>query len=174
VTAARLLGTTVDAPWLPPGGDAEVWVGDLDSLPEPSIIVRLLLTRHPGDGPARFFCVPGAKGLDLPTRFLEPGPERSDPAIGVGRLVAQVLGVREVGTHCVGFVRNVVRQPDTGYPHPVPWAHVPVIAVDGGPEPVVSGEWVDVESARDTLGGRHWWPIVEHRLGPAAMPDGRP
>jgi hypothetical protein len=118
--------------------------------------------------------VPGAKGLDLPTRFLEPGPERSDPAIGVGSLVAQVLGVREVDTHCVGFVRNVVRQPDTGYPHPVPWAHVPVIAVDGGPEPVVSGEWVDVESARDTLGGRHWWPIVEHRLSPTAMPDDRP
>ena len=106
MTAARLLGTTVGAPWLPPGSDAEVWVGDLDSLPEPSIIVRLLLTRHAGDGPARFFCVPGAKGLDLPTRFLEPGPERSDPAVGVGRLVAQVLGVREVGTHCVGFVRN--------------------------------------------------------------------
>ena len=174
MTAARLLGTTVGAPRLPPGSDAEVWVGDLDSLPKPSIIVRLLLTRHAGDGPARFFCVPGAKGLDLPTRFLEPGPERSDPAIGVGRLVAQLLGVREVGTHCVGFVRNVVRQPGTGYPHPVPWAHVPVIAVDRGLEPVVAGEWVEVESARDTLGARHWWPIVEHHLRTAATPGERP
>ena len=174
MTAARLLGTTVGAPWLPPGSDAEVWVGDLDSLPEPSIIVRLLLTRRPGDGPARFFCVSSAKGLDLPTRFLELGLERSDPVSGLARLVAEVLGTREVATRCVGFVRNVVRQSDADYPHPTPWAHVPVVAVAGDAEPVVAGEWVEVESARDTLGARHWWPIVEHHLRTAATPGERP
>jgi hypothetical protein len=173
VTGARLLVTTSGAPWLPPGGDAEVWVGDDVPLPEPTIIVRLLLARRPDGGPARFFCVPGAKGLDLPTRHLEPGPERADPSLGVARLVAEVLGAAsDTSTRCIGFVRNVVRVPDATCPHPVPWAHVPVLAVSGDPAaPVVAGEWVDVASARAGLGARHWWPIVEHHFCGDRVPD---
>lgn len=174
MTGARLLATTVDAAWLPAGGDAEVWVGDDVQVPEPTVIVRLLLARRPGDGPVRFFCVPGAKGLDLPTRFLEPGPERADPSLGVARLVAKVLGrASATPARCIGFVRNVVRVPDATYPHPTPWAHVPVLTVDGDPEPVVAGEWVDVASAEGSLGARHWWPVVEHHLGPDRVPYDR-
>jgi hypothetical protein len=170
----RLARRTVEAPWLPAGSDAEVWVGDIDSLPEPSIIVRLLLTRRSGPGPTRFFCVPSAKGLDLPTRFLDRDTERPDPSRGVARLVTAVLGPGAVTTHCVGYVRNVVPVPDADYPHPTPWAHVPVVVVDGAPEPAVDGEWVDLESARDQLSTRHWWPIVEHHLGAAGQPAERP
>jgi hypothetical protein len=111
VSTARLVSRTVGAPWLPPGGDAEVWVGDIDSLPGPSLIVRLLLTRRTGSGPTRFFCVPSAKGLDLPTRFLDQDTERPDPSRGVARLVAAVLGPRDVTTRCVGYARNVVPGP---------------------------------------------------------------
>ena len=64
----------------------------------------------------------------------------------------------------VGFVRNVVPAPDSVYAYPTPWAHVPVLAVDGAADPVVDGEWIDLERARDALGTRHWWPVVEHRL----------
>jgi hypothetical protein len=45
---------------------------------------------------------------------------------------------------------------------------VPVLTVDGDPAPVVPREWVDLESARDTLSDRHWWPVVEHHLGAVA------
>jgi len=174
VTGAQLLVTTSDAAWLPAGGDAEVWVGDDVPLPAPTIIVRLLLARRPGGEPARFFCVRGPKGLDLPTRFLEPGPERADPSLGVARLSAEVLGAAsDTPTRCVGFVRNVVRLPDAAYPHPTPWAHVPVLSVDEEPGPVVAGEWVDVASARACLGARHWWPIVEHHLCVDRVPDDR-
>jgi hypothetical protein len=71
-------------------------------------------------------------------------------------------------------VRNVVPVPDADYPHPTPWAHVPVVVVDGAPEPAVDGEWVDLASARDQLSTRHWWPIVEHHLGAAGQPAERP
>jgi hypothetical protein len=175
VTGARLLVTTSGAAWRPAGGDAEVWVGDDVPLPEPTIIVRLLLARSPDGVPARFFCVPSGKGLDLPTRYLEPGPERADPSLGVARLVAEVLGAAsDIPIRCIGFVRNVVRVPDATYPHPVPWAHVPVLTVDDDPEPVVAGEWVDLASARAGLGAGHWWPIVEHHLGPGRVPVDRP
>ncbi|GGM94531.1 hypothetical protein GCM10009721_21060 [Terrabacter tumescens] len=174
MTGAQLLVTTVDAAWLPAGGDAEVWVGEDVPLPEPTIIVRLLLVRRPGGEPARFFCVRGPKGLDLPTRFLEPGTERADPPLGVARLLTHVLGggARETSTRCIGFVRNVVGVRDAAYPHPTPWAHVPVLAVDGDPEPVVVGEWVDLAGAHGSLGTRHWWSIVEHHLGPAPADHG--
>ena len=162
--SGRLIGRTTGASWLPPGSDAEVWAGDIDSLPEPSIIVRLLFTRRSRGGSARFFCVPSAKGPDLPTRFLDPELERPDPASGVRKLVQEVLGRQDVTTRCVGYVRNVVPAPDAGYAYPTPLAHVPVLAVDGVADPVVDGEWLDLESARDTLSTRHWWPVVEHRL----------
>ncbi|WP_343991284.1 hypothetical protein [Terrabacter terrae] len=41
---------------------------------------------------------------------------------------------------------------------------MPVLAVDGVADPVVDGQWLDLESARETLVTRHWWPLVEHRL----------
>lgn len=164
MTAARLIATTPDAPWLPPGSSAEVWAGADCASPEPAIIVRLLLPRRNISGQPEFFCVPTARGLDLPTRFLGDESERERASHGLARLVYDVLGHSEVTTRSVGFVRNVVPDPDAEYPHPTPWAHVPVfVAVDDLP-PIVDGEWVTVGRGRAELTSRHWWPIVEHYL----------
>lgn len=164
MTGERLIGTTLEAPWLPPGGSAEVWAGDDCALPQPAIIVRLLVTRRQASGQNMFFCVPGAKGLDLPTRFLAIDHERAHPAAGLMPLLHDVLGSVDVATRCVGYVRNVVPEPDDAYPHPAPWAHVPVFLAEDGMIPVVDGDWITVEGGRDVLRARHWWPIVESHL----------
>lgn len=165
MTGAQLIATTPEAPWLPTGSSAEVWAGEDCAAAEPVIIVRLLLTQSSASGAAEFFCVPTARGLDLPTRFLGVAPEREGPSDGLAALVREVLGLNEVATRCVGYVRNVVPEPDGNYPHPAPWAHVPVFeAVAADVQPVVAGEWVELDQGRTELPARHWWPIVEHHL----------
>lgn len=164
MTTARLIFRTPDAPWLPPGSEAEVWAGGVNSLPQPTIIVRLLVTRRSDQGRSNFFCVPSAKGLDLPTRFLNPEHERLHPLSAAAQLLGEVLGSEDVGMRCVGYVRNVVPIPDANYKHPTPFAHVAVLALESSADPIVTGEWVDLETARDSLTPRHWWPIVEHHL----------
>ena len=160
----RLLAATEQAPWLPPGSAAEVWVGADCAVPEPAIIVRLLLTRRTGTDNPAFFCVPTAKGPDLPTRFLGTGHERVRPYDGLVLLLGDVLGDGDAATRCVGYVRNVVPRPDDSYPHPTPRAHVPVfVGLDAG-KPVADGEWVSLGRGRAELRSRHWWPIVEHHL----------
>jgi hypothetical protein len=165
VTEAQLIATTPEAPWLPPGSSAEVWVGEGCAAAEPVIIVRLLLTRRNASDSAEFFCVPTARGLDLPTRFLGVDSERERASDGLARLVHEVLGLSEVATRCVGYVRNVVPAPDGEYPHPTPRAHVPVfVPVTADAQPVMDGEWVALDRGRTELEARHWWPIVEHYL----------
>ena len=160
VTDEQLIATTPDAEWLPAGSTAEVWAGEHCRLPDDCIIVRLLVTRRGRE----FLVVPTVKGLDLPTQFLGPDGERMSPRDGLKRLLRTTVGRDDVTTHCVGYVRNVVPEPDAGYPHPVPHAHVPVFATDDAPNPVVDGEWVSLDGARDELSVRHWWPIVETAL----------
>ncbi|MER7072225.1 NUDIX hydrolase [Terrabacter sp. NPDC000476] len=164
----RRIATTEGASWLPPGSDAEVWVGPLDEPPMPTIIVRLLLVRAEGDGPSTFFTVPTPRGPDLPTRRLPDDSGREGVRDAVLRLTHEVLGRVGAAPRCVGFVRNVVRQPDAAYPHPTPWAHVPVFALDAaeaGGEPVVDGRWLDLDTARPAVAARHWWPIARHLIG---------
>lgn len=164
MTEAELIATTPEAPWLPPDSTAEVWAGKDCRVPEPVIIVRLLVTRSGANGHPEFFCVPTAKGADLPTQFLGAGPEREDPSDGLGRLVEEVLG-REISSRCIGYVRNVVPNPDDTYAHPTPWAHVPVFEAVGARHlPIAAGEWVTMDRGRNELPSRHWWPIVEHHL----------
>ena len=168
MTDERLIATTQEAAWLPPGSSAEVWAGEDCAVAEPAIIVRLLLTKRGSSGRPEFFCLPTAKGLDLPTRFLGSGHERALPSEGLALLADDVLGNSEVATRCAGYVRNVVPTPTDDYPHPTPWAHVPVFLVVGAAEPVVAGEWITLNRARVELTTRHWWPIVEHHLNKAA------
>lgn len=164
MTEAHLIATTPDAPWLPPGSSAEVWAGTDCAAAEPAIIVRLLLAREGVSGCSEFFCVPTTRGLDLPTRSLVGDQERTRLSDGLTLLVGDVLGPGEVATRCVGYVRNVVPEPDRTYPHPTPWAHVPVFVAVASVRPVVDGEWVTPDRAGCELRSRHWWPIVEHHL----------
>ncbi|WP_050671496.1 hypothetical protein [Luteipulveratus halotolerans] len=156
MTDEQLIATTPNAEWLPTGSSAEVWAGAHCQVPDDCIIVRLLLIR--GD---RFFCVPTVKGLDLPTQPLGRDGERMTPGDGLTKLLRTTVGRDGATTHCVGYVRNVVPEPDAGYPHPVPYAHVPVFTVEGAAAPVVDGEWLTLDGARPDLDVRHWWPIVE-------------
>jgi hypothetical protein len=164
VSDERLIATTPSAPWLPAGSTAEVWAGADCAVPEPCIIVRLLLFRRGDPGDVEFFCVSAHSGLDLPTLPLGSGSGRLRAGEGVARLVEQMLGRPVVAYRCIGYVRNVVPHADADYPHPTPWAHVPVFTVGEGGEPVVEGMWVTLGSARPDLSVRHWWPIVEHHL----------
>ncbi|GAB3867097.1 hypothetical protein GCM10028801_40350 [Nocardioides maradonensis] len=158
---ARLLSSVVDAPWLPAGSTAQAWVGEGCPVPEPVIIVRLLLTRGGADGP-ELFTVPTERGADLPTLRLGAG---TGWAAGLAELALRVHGRPGSAHRCIGYIRNVVPTPDADYPHATPWAHVPVFAPLERVEPVVEGEWVSLRSGRAGLGARHWWPIVEHHLG---------
>jgi hypothetical protein len=150
VRAEVLIRTTLDAPWLPRGGRAEV----IRSLvaPRPASIGRLLLQRN-----NTVFCVPrdGDGKLDLPTRKVPS----SDPdgMATAGRLAFQVLGKR---THVtpIGFVRNVVRDPPSAYEWPVPFAHFTLWAAAG--EPAVAGAWIGTGGPVSALSDRHWFPLI--------------
>jgi hypothetical protein len=119
--------------------------------------------RHPTGAP-EFFCLPTSKGPNLPTTRLWDGPSTIDVREGVRRLQQEVLGRDGLATVCVGFVRNVVPNPDVGYVYPSPWAHVPVMLLDQPADPIVTGEWFRVPRGRRLLSDRHWWRIVEHHL----------
>lgn len=152
-----------NAPWLPPGSAAEVWVGD-ECAPDPSIIVRLLLTATNDLGARTFFCVPTPKGLDLPTLFLGRDADRMSVGAGLAQLQRATLDDEGHTPRCIGYVRNVVPSPDASYPHPTPYAHVPVFLAHEGTMPTVGGQWVTIDQAREDLAVRHWWPIVVNHL----------
>ncbi|GAB2570469.1 hypothetical protein Aab01nite_06000 [Paractinoplanes abujensis] len=155
----RLVRTVPGAPWLPAGSTAEVWAGEDLDIPRPAVIVRLLLTRAPGE----IFCVPTPRGPDLPTTVL--GTVHRWQA-GVAGLCRVHLG-SEVATRCVGYVRNIVPEPDETYRLPVPDANVLVFTPrTEPPEPDGTlGAWVGRDEAPALLGQRHWWPIACVALG---------
>lgn len=137
---------TPEAPWLPPGGRAEVVRREIP--PSPMSMVRLLLRR--GD---EVFCVPRSETgkLDLPTRRTDAGD--ADGSVTIRALAAQVVGGR-ADLAFVGVVRNVVERPVDDYPWPTPRAHFGVWASPDAP--VVDGTWADLS----TLTERHWHPLV--------------
>lgn len=156
----RLIGSTPDAPWLPAGSTAEAWAGAGCAVPDAVIIVRLLLSRPGAAGP-ELFTVPTERGPDLPTQRLSDATGWTD---GLAALSERTCGRRDLGHRCIGYIRNVVPAPDAVYPHPVPWAHVPVFAPSQPVEPVCDGTWVGLEASRPDLAVRHWWPVVERHL----------
>jgi hypothetical protein len=153
--ARRVLAATPDAPWLPPGGHAEVVADPGGPAPSPTGLVRLLVHR---DGHA--FCVPrdGSGKADLPTR---PVPDLGDGRAAAESLARDVLGTA-AGLRLVGYVRNVVAAEAEDYPWPTPLAHFAVWAADG--EPRVPGTWLPV--AGPGLRDRHWWPLAGDPAGP--------
>lgn len=153
--ARRVLAATQDAPWLPPGGLAEVVADAGGPAPSPTGLVRLLVHR---DGHA--FCVPRADSgkADLPTR---PVPELGDGRAAAESLARDVLGTA-AGLRLVGYVRNVVAAGAEDYPWPTPLAHFAVWAADG--EPRVPGTWLPLVGPE--LRDRHWWPLLGWPAGP--------
>jgi hypothetical protein len=161
---ARQIANVLDAPWLPPGSSAEVWVGDDCRAPHPAIVTRLLLLKRNSSGELEFFCVPTPKGPNLPTRYLFTGTDRESSPEGASSLMCEVFGRADLPTRCIGFVRNVVPTPAAGYTYPSPWAHVPVFLVTDTAAPIVDGAWFGAGRGQSELSDRHWWPIVKHYL----------
>ncbi|MEU4384906.1 hypothetical protein [Promicromonospora sp. NPDC023805] len=149
-----VLSCLPDAPWLPPGGRADVVVHDPeDPAPSPLGLVRLLVT----DSDGRIFCRPRTgdrPGWDLPTA---PVPEGS-PQTAVEQLTTAVFG-QVAATELVGCVRNTVPV-GTRYDWPAPVAHFAVYRVLDHAVAVLDGIWLDHDDAAEYLGERHWWPLV--------------
>ncbi|NUR71770.1 MAG: NUDIX hydrolase [Hamadaea sp.] len=164
IDSPRLIQSTPNASWLPEGGTAEVWAGAELEVPEPAVIVRLLLLREGGQ---ELFCVRTEKGFDLPTLFLGGDGGWRSVAYGIGELTTRYLG-HIAPVKCVGFVRNVVREADAAYRLPVPFAHVPVFTPTepyaGWADLKGEGVWIGVADAPVLLSQRHWWPIARVRL----------
>ena len=143
-----------DAPgWLPVGGRADVVLaGAAAEVPEPTCLVRLLVTRG-----GRVLAVPrpDGRGLDIPTRAMVGGA----PEASLRSLVVAALGDVHPTT-LLGYVRNVVPTPPEDYPWPSPDAYFVVwhCALPAGVD--VGGEWLDSGRAEAHLGDRHWWPLA--------------
>ncbi|MGV8912535.1 MAG: NUDIX hydrolase [Rhodoglobus sp.] len=148
--AELLIGSTLDAGWLPQGGRADVIRSSV--APSPASLVRLLLRRG-----SSVFCVrrDGSEKLDLPTQRVPPSD--SDGREAAQHLVQFVLGA-PTEPKPIGFVRNVVTTAAKAYEWPTPHAHFTLWAADGSP--VIPGTWVDI-GTRSELSDRHWFPLLE-------------
>lgn len=145
-----LVHVTHDAPWLPPGGRAEVV--RRTTPPRPMSVVRLLLRDSD-----RVFCVPrqGTGRLDLP--MLEAAHGDLDGTVTVRELTQRITG-EHLGMQFIGAVRNVVEAPADGYDWPAPVAHFGVWASDA--TPMIDGTWVPLDDDGHQLRDRHWYPLV--------------
>jgi hypothetical protein len=151
----RVLSSHPDAPWLPPGGRADVVLAQDDEAPDPTCLVRLLVVR---DGSV--LCVPrdGRGKEDLPTRVVPPG---GDALATVEGLARDVLG-ELVPLDVLGFVRNTVAAPTPEYPWPWPLAHFTVWRAEPS-ERRPTGIWRSLADPGDLV-ERHWWPLAHHVL----------
>lgn len=158
----RVLSTMENAPWLPPGGRAEVIRTRV--VPTPMCLVRLLVR----DG-SRVFCVSRAHSgkLDLPTRQVqEQDPDGHTTILG---LVRDIVGP-SIAPRFVGAVRNTVgdtavfinqttttlRPSVEKYEWPIPVAHFGVWTVDAPPK--IAGTWLPASDHE--LRQRHWYPLL--------------
>ena len=125
----------MDAPWLPPGGRAEVVFDPGGPLPTPTALVRLLIRRDDA-----LFCIrrTGSGKLDLPTASVQEG---GDGQSAVLTLAHDVLGCA-APVMLVGYVRNIVDAAGGDYAWPTPRAHFCVWKADG--LPVIQGSWLSV------------------------------
>ncbi|PZF13934.1 NUDIX hydrolase [Curtobacterium sp. MCPF17_011] len=145
----EVIATTPDAPWLPPGGVADVVLGG--PVLRPTGLVRLLLT----DG-ERVFCTPrdGSGKADLPTARVDP--DDLDGAVAIVELARRVVGGSQPIRYA-GAVRNTVPQGTPGYEWPTPVTAFGVWTTDA--RPVVPGEWLDGGTG-SVLRERHWYPLL--------------
>jgi hypothetical protein len=149
-----VLSCLPNAPWLPPGGRADVVIhGSDDPVPSPLGLVRLLIA----DSDGRVFCrarTGDRPGWDLPTAPVLDG----DPRAAVRELTTAVVG-KAMATELVGYVRNTVPA-GTRYDWPAPVAHFALYWLLDHAVPVVDGTWLDDDTAAEHLGERHWWPLI--------------
>ncbi len=156
----RVLQSTAEAPWLPPGGRADVITSRQDTPPPNTVVVRLAVT-----GPRGLLVQRRPDGdPDLPSRPVGT----QTPETALSGLVDSVVGEGGVGQSppLIGYVRNVVRDPDESYPWPTPFACFAIHALRtdrGGPH--VVGEWIAPRDNASQLSRRHWWPVVALHLG---------
>lgn len=146
VSAETVIHVTANAPWLPPGGRAEVI--RCAAPPRPLCVARLLLRRAD-----LVFCTPRADGgrLDLPMRIV---PDEDPDGTGTIRALAEEIVGADAGIRFLGAVRNVVGRPVSGYAWPAPLAHFGVW--ESAAAPRGDGSWIDVADLRD----RHWHPLA--------------
>ena len=155
-STARVLASTQDAPWLPPGGRADVVLAGVgEDPPEPTCLVRLLVVR---DGAVLVLPRGDGGGLDLPARRV--GDESPDAALRALAAETPALAAEPV---LLGYVRNVVETPADGYPWPVPEAHFAVWVSDlgaGRGRRAQAARWLERHEVEEHLGERHWWPLA--------------
>ncbi len=155
----RVVRSTLDAPWLPAGGRADVIVSRQDDAPANTVVVRLALVGNRGllvvehsDG-----------GLDLPSRLLV----HETPEHGVAQLSAELTGnANGSPAALIGYVRNTVRTPYGDYPWPTPQACFAVYLGEAAHSraPAAPARWIGQEAAARQLSQRHWWPLLAERL----------
>lgn len=148
----RVVMSTPDAPWLPPGGRADVIASRQDNPPPNTVVVRAVVRDTRG-----MLVVerPDGQGLDLPVRTVAAG-ETAEDAL---RALCEELGARPDEASLLGYVRNVVREPDAGYRWPVPSACFALFTVPSRDS--TTGTWCPAERQEADLGKRHWWPLVD-------------
>ena len=141
-----LVHVTTDAPWLPPGGRAEVV--RRSTPPRPISMVRLLFRSSD-----EVFCVRREETgrLDLPTRRTDA--DDPDGSTTIRALAAEVVGPRAPLTF-VGAVRNIVEHGVDDYPWPIPVAYFGVWTCTD--TPTIDGTWVASPALRE----RHWYPLL--------------
>lgn len=148
--------------WLPAGGIAEVVRSHRMPAPDPTVMVRLLVTCG---GLILAVERDDGRGLDIPSAVV-----RTDLTSDLHNLVASVLKTDQRPA-LVGFVRNTVTVPNDEYPWPVPNAHFAVWHCDVERFDHKQGAWLGAVKARRELGERHWWPLAEALNVSEPVPD---
>jgi hypothetical protein len=150
----RVVRAVPDAPWLPPGSRADVIASRQDAAPANTVVVRLALLR----GPDLFVVERADGGWDLPAAPVGEGA----PLEALESLVAELAwSVAIAAPTLLGYVRNTVPVPDTGYPWPAPKACFAVYSASaGGAEGGPTGRWLAPAGAERELAHRHWWPLL--------------
>lgn len=149
----RVVLSTPDAPWLPPGSRADVIASRQDNPPPNTVVVRAALSSDKG-----LFVVErdDGGGPDLPTRTVQSG-ESAESALTA---LCEGIGVSSAGAALLGYVRNVVKAPGPGYAWPVPNACFTVFSVPSNGQAPTSGSWCPPSAQQRELGERHWWPLL--------------
>ncbi|MBS3177258.1 MULTISPECIES: NUDIX hydrolase [unclassified Pseudoclavibacter] len=144
-----LIQRTSNAPWLPPGGTAEVI--RRVTPPRPMSLVRVLLRRAD-----TVFCVPRPESgrFDLPTAIASTDDPNGVRA--VEDLADRITGTPD-GLQFLGAVKNIVVSPADGYVWPTPHAYFGVWTLPT--DPIVDGSWLALGSHSE-LRDRHWYPLV--------------
>ena len=114
--------------------------------PEPTCMVRVLVTRR---GAVLTRRRADGRGPDIPTH-----PVGDDSVAHTLQSVLAGLGSEVGAVRLLGWVRNVVDEPDPGYPWPTPEAYFAVWHCEVAPDSDLEGEWLQPGEAEGHLGER--------------------